>query len=69
MEGDQSSRTEYKGWGGGGRVATPVPTREKRTIGIRQSPKRGDRVNFIVAEIHPLPPQLDFKILMDEMSV
>ena len=56
MEGDQSSRTEYKGWGGGGRVENKLPTREERTIVIRQSPKRGDRVNFIVAEIHPPPP-------------
>lgn len=68
MEGDQSSRTEYKGWWEGGESGK-LTANEERTIGIIQSPKRGDRVNFIVAEIHPLTPQLDFKILMNEMSV
>ena len=54
MEGDQSSRKEYKGWGGG--ESGKLTANEERTIGIIQSPKRGDRVNFIVAEIHPPPP-------------
>ena len=55
---------------GGGGENGKLTANEERTIGKIQSPKRGDRVNFIVAEIHPPPPpQLDFKILMNEMSV
>lgn len=53
MEGDQSSRTEYKGWWEGGESG-------KLTANERGEDDWNNTES---------PPQLDFKILMDEMSV